>query len=230
VKAWVLPRLASEAQDDDPAGLRASVRWAGDAMVVATMPVAALLTALSAPVMAVLAFGEAAEGDGPELLGAALVGLAIGIPVYGGFLLLTRVAYALGDSRTPAVAAIVVAGLGALGMLAGAAATDGADTLVVIGIAHTGAYALGAAALAVLVRPKVGSVWHVAQLVPTCLAVAVGAVGWFVMERWDPDGRVVTAIAIAAIGAGGLAVYTACLRLLGAIPPSSPVATATAAA
>ena len=41
-----------------------------------------------------------------ELLAAALVGLALGLPAYGAFLLLARAWYALGDSRTPALAAL----------------------------------------------------------------------------------------------------------------------------
>jgi peptidoglycan biosynthesis protein MviN/MurJ (putative lipid II flippase) len=219
----VLPRLADEAQRGDVAGLRSSVRWAADAMVAATMPIGALLTALSAPVMAVLAFGQAAEGGGPELLGAAMVGLAIGVPAYGGFLLLTRVAYALGNSRIPAVASIVVAVLGGAGMLLAAATTDGTDTLVLIGLAHSAAYLLGAVALAWRLHGDVGAVWHPAQLVPTGLAAATGALAWIVMEAWDPDGRIATLAAVAALGAAGLAVYAAALRALHAVPPASPV-------
>ena len=95
-------------------------------------------------------------------------------PAYGGFLLLTRVSYALGNSRTPAVASVVVAVLGAAGMLAAAASTEGSDTLVLIGLAHTAAYTLGAIALAARLRGDVGWAWHPAQLVPTVVAIAAG--------------------------------------------------------
>ena len=203
----VLPRLAAEAREHDQAGLRASVRWAGDAMVAATLPIAAVLTALSAPVMAVLAFGQASEGDGPELLSAALVGLAVGIPVYGGFLLLTRVAYALGDSRTPAVASLAVAVLGAAGMLAASAGTDGPDTLVLVGLAHSAAYAVGAIALAVRLRGAAGSPWHRAQLRPVAIAVAAGGLAWLGMEAWAPESRGATLLAIFVLGGLALAGY-----------------------
>jgi len=99
----ILPRLSADAAAGDRAGLRQALRWAVDTMAVGTLPVAAALVALSLPIMAVLAFGEAASDGGPELLGAALLGLGSGVPAYGGFLLLSRVAYALGDSRTPAM-------------------------------------------------------------------------------------------------------------------------------
>ncbi len=220
----VLPRLAAEAQQGDDRGLRSSVRWAIDAMVAATMPIAALLAAFSAPVMAVLAFGEASEGGGPELLGAALLGLALGVPVYGGFLLLTRVAYALGDSRTPALASVTTAALGAVGMLVAAASTDGPDRLLLIGIAHTAAYALGAVALAARRRAQVGSVWHPLQLRPVVIAAAAGGLAWVAMDAWTPDGRGPTLLAVVLLGALGAAAYAGGLWLVRAVPPRGPVA------
>jgi putative peptidoglycan lipid II flippase len=226
----VLPRLAAEAQRDDQVGLQHSVRWAADSMVAVTMPVAAILTAFSAPVMGVLAFGAASEGGGPELLGAALLGLAIGVPVYGGFLLLTRVAYALGNSRMPAVASMVVAVLGALGMAAAAAATDGPNRLALIGLAHTGAYALGALALALRLRPHVGGVWHVGQLWPAGIAAVTAGLAWVAMELLSPDGRLVTLVAMAGLGALAMGGYALGLRAVGAVPPSGPGAVRTAGA
>jgi len=218
----VLPRLAVEAQREDRTGLEGSVRWAADALITVTVPVAAILTAFSAPVMAVLAFGAASEDGGPELLGAALLGLAIGVPVYGGFLLLTRVAYSLGNSRMPAVASMVVAVLGAAGMAAAAAGTDGRDRLALIGLAHTGAYALGAVALAFRLRPHVGAVWHVGQLRPVAIAIVVAGLAWLAMEAWSPDGRLVTIVALAVLGGLAMGAFTLGLRLVGAVPPSGP--------
>jgi putative peptidoglycan lipid II flippase len=220
----VLPRLAAEAQAGDGPALRASVRWATDAMVAVTMPVAALLTALSAPVMAVLAFGEAGEGGGPELLGAALLGLAVGVPAYGGFLLLTRVAYALGDSRTPALASVGTAALGAGGMLVAGAATDGSDRLVLIGLAHSAAYAIGAVVLASGLRGQAGMAWRPGQLRSVVVAGASGALAWVVMDTWSPDGRGMTLLAVVSLGALALGTYAAGLWATGAIPPRAPAA------
>jgi putative peptidoglycan lipid II flippase len=230
IHTTVLPRLASEVQAGDWSGVRASVRWAADAMVFATVPIAAVLAALSAPIMSVLAFGEAADGDGPEILGAALLGLAIGVPVYGGFLLLTRVAYALGDSRTPAVTSMGAALLGGAGMLAAAVATDGADRLVLLGLAHTAAYALGAAVLAVWLAPRAGAAWHTGQLVPLGMALVAGGLAWVAMEAWAPDGRVLTLVAVVVVGAAATALYAAGAWMAGAVPPRSPVIARGAAA
>ena len=224
----VLPRLATDVRTGDAAGLRGSVRWAADALAVSTLPIAALLTALSAPVMAVLAFGEAADGRGPELLGAALLGLAVGVPAYGGFLLLTRVAYALGDSRTPALTSIGTAVLGAAGMLLASVTVEGADRLVLIGLAHTGAHALGAVVLAARLRREAGMAWHSAQLRPAALAVAAGALAWLGMDAWSPSGRGPTLLALVVLGSAAVAAYAGGLIASGGLPPRGPAAVGSA--
>jgi putative peptidoglycan lipid II flippase len=218
----VLPRLAADAAAGDREGLHGALRWAADAMAVGTLPVAAGLVALSLPIMQVLAFGEAGRGDSPQLLAGALLGLAVGVPAYGGFLLLTRAAYALGDSRTPALASLGSAAVGAATMLVVGGATDGVGRLVAIGAAHSLAYALGAAWLAVRLRPQVGSVVALAQLRPVALAVAVGAAAWAAMSTWSPEGRGPVLGALIVIGAGGGVAYIAGLRWLDAVPSRGP--------
>lgn len=218
----VLPRLSAEASVGDAAGLHRSLRWAVEAMAVGTLPLAAALTALSAPVMSVLAFGQAAEGDGPELLGAALVGLAVGIPAYGGFLLMTRAAYALGDSRTPALASLGSAVLGALGMAVAAQAADGPARLALIGGAHSLAYALGGLWLVERLRPRVGSVLGITLLRPLALSMVLGMAAWAAMEAWSPEGRLAVIVALATIGGVGALLYVAGLRALGGLPGAGP--------
>lgn len=218
----VLPRLSANAAAGDGASLQRTLRWAVDAMAVGTLPVAAALTALSVPIMGVLAFGAAARGDGPELLGAALLGLAVGVPAYGGFLLLTRVAYALGDSRTPALASLGSAAVGALAMVMAGATVDGAARLVAVGAGHTVAYALGGVWLAARLRPRVGAVFRLAQLRPLALAVALGLAVWGAMSAWSPQGRGLTLVALAVVGLVGAAAYIAALRAVGAVPARSP--------
>ena len=141
---------------------------------------------------AVLAFGEAAEGDGPELLGGALLGLAVGVPVYGG----VPAAHPgrLRARRQPHAGARL-ARLG--GARRGrrwwsAAAPPTAPTAwSPSAAAHSPAYALGAAWLG---RPPAAArrdpSWHLAQLRPVALAVAAGA-AWpgLAMEAWSPEGR-----------------------------------------
>lgn len=217
----VLPRLAADAASGDDDGLRRSLRWAADAMAVATLPVAVALTVLARPVMEVLAFGEASEGDGPELLAAALAGLAVGVPAYGAFFLLTRAAYALGDSRTPAVASLASATIGAAVMV-GATVADGVERLALVGAAHSLAYLLGAAWLGFALRRRTGPVVHRRQLRPIALALLAGAAAWALFGSWAPQGRLVTVVALTAVvGVVGLG-YVVGLRALGALPGPAP--------
>src|SRR5262249_59783527 len=88
-----------------------SLRWALDAMATLIVPVSAAMIVLARPGMTVFAFGEAAE-NGVALLAAGLASLALGLFAYGAFLMLARAYYALGDSRTPAVVALITGVLG----------------------------------------------------------------------------------------------------------------------
>jgi putative peptidoglycan lipid II flippase len=219
----VLPRLAADHVAGDTEAMHRSLRWAADALVVATLPVAAALVAFSLPVMQVLAFGEAGRADGPELLGAALAGLAAGIPVYGGFLLMTRAAYAIGDSRSPALAALGSAIAGAVAMAVAGAAVDGPARLAAIGLAHSGAYLLGLVWLAVVLRPAVGSVVGLGQLRPVVLAVGLGGAAWAAISAWSPDGRGMTLVAMSVLAIAGGALYVGGLRVVDALPGRAPL-------
>ena len=218
----ILPSLSADAAAGDRAGLRRTLRWAVETMTVSTLPVAAGLVALSLPIMAVLAFGEAAGGEGPELLGAALLGLGSGVPAYGGFLLLTRVAYALGDSRSPAMASLGSATLGAVAVLSVAASADGAARLALVGLAHTLAYVVGGLWLAARLRSQTGRVLDLSLLRPLGLAVAVGTAAWLAMSAWSPAGRAPTVVALVVVGAAMVATYLGLLRVLGGLPARAP--------
>jgi putative peptidoglycan lipid II flippase len=218
----VLPRLSADVTSGDLAGMRSALRWAVDAMAAVTLPVGAILTALSVPVMAVLAFGEAGRGDGPQLLAAALGGLAIGIPAYGGFLLLTSASYALGDSRTPALAALGSAVLGTAGMLVAGATVDGPGRLWAIAGAHTAAQLLAMVWLAHQLRPTVGGLVSTVQARALGVAVTVGVGAWLLERAVQPDGRLSTLAFVALVAGVALALYGLGLRALRALPPRAP--------
>lgn len=218
----VLPRLAADVASGDLADLRSTLRWAVDAMAAVTLPVAALLAGLCTPVMAVLAFGGAGRGDGPELLAAALGGLALGIPAYGGFLLLTRASYALGDSRTPALAAIACALIGTVGMLVAGATLDGAGRLWGIAGAHTAAQALGTVWLARRLSPAVGNLASGLQVRVLGVGAALGGAAWLLSHSLAPEGRAPTLAFVAVVAAIGIVLYGLGLRLMGALPARAP--------
>jgi putative peptidoglycan lipid II flippase len=224
----VLPRLSDDAARGDQAGLRQTLHWATDSMVVSTAPLAAGLVALALPIMRVLAFGAANDRGSVELLAGALAGLALGVTVYGTFLLFSRAAYAVGDTRTPAAAALGSAALGALAMVATGRWFDGAGRLVAIGAAHSVAYLLGTAWMLWRLRPVIGNVLRWTHLEAVALATVVGVLGWGVMDAWHPDGRITTLVALGVIGAAGGAVYLAGVRLLHLEPGPAPALHSTA--
>ena len=98
---------------------------------------------------------------------------------------------------------------------------------MVIGVAHSVAYALGAAWLLWRLRGVVGSVVTCSQLLPIALSAGLGVLAWGAMEAWDPQGRVMTAVALAVIAGLGGAAYLAVLRRLGALPGAAPALHAT---
>ncbi|MFP5321487.1 MAG: lipid II flippase MurJ, partial [Acidimicrobiia bacterium] len=98
----LFPEAARRAQAADLAGVGLTVERGVRAIAYFVLPVAAALVALADPLTTVTLFGEAAEG-GDELVRRALVGFAPGLIGYGLFYFLTRILYALDDTRTPAV-------------------------------------------------------------------------------------------------------------------------------
>ncbi len=224
-----LPRLSTAVTHHDHQSFRATCRWAFDAMAVVTLPAAALLIALSAPVMRVLAFGAAQEPPGPQLLGQACLGLAVGIPVYGVFLLLTRAGYALGDSRTPALASVGSALLGASVMVVAFGMAHGTARLAMIGLGHSVAYALGALWLGRRLAPRIGPVLVVGQVRPLILSAVMGLGAWGAMALWNPVGRWSTVAALAVVGGTAVAIYLGALQVWGVPSRPSPASEETLA-
>ena len=219
----VLPRLSADVVTGDHEGMRGAMRWAVDAMAALTFPVAALLVGLCTPVMAILAFGEASHGDGPQLLAASLAGLALGIPAFGGFLLLTNASYALGDSRTPAIVGITCSVLGAAGMIVAGHLVDGPGRLLAITGAHSAAQLVSLVWLGWRLRPHVGPTLTMTQLRALVPAVGIGVAAWAVERSLAPDGRAAKLAVVAVLSLLGLAVYALALRLLRALPPRAPL-------
>ena len=178
IHTTILPELVGEATR--PAAFAASVRWALERMALIVIPVAAGMMALAGPGMRVVVFGETGP-DGAALIAAALVTLALGLFPYGAFLLLARGFYALGDSRTPAIAALVTAAAGVVLMLVGAATSDGAGRVALLGAGHSVAFLLGSLWLGVRLASRIGH-----PVVPrgvariAVIAVVAGTIAWFV--------------------------------------------------
>jgi putative peptidoglycan lipid II flippase len=215
VHTAILPELAGQAARGDDGAFAASSRWALDAMAYLVVPVAAAMLCLAQPGMRVVAFGRAAGGV--DLLAAGVASLAVGLFCYSAFLLLARAYYARGDSRTPALVALVTALVGAGVMVVGAQYAHGAALVAMLGIGHSTAYLLGAVVLSVGLSRRTGHAVVPAAL-PRALAPAavLGAAAWWVAETVAPRGRVATLALLAAIAVVGAALYVGAIRALGA--------------
>lgn len=216
----ILPDLAVDARRGDLASFARAVRWALDSMAVLVLPVAGAMIALAEPTMRVFAFGRATSSGGVDLLAAGLASLALGLYAYGGFLLLARAYYALGDSRTPALVGFATALAGAVAMVAAGAVAHGAARVAVMGLAHSGAYVVGAGYLAVGVSRRTG-VATVPRALPRALvlSVAVGAAAWAVERVIAPGTRAGTAAVLVLVVAAGGALYAGVYRAWGGYRP-----------
>lgn len=211
----ILPELVPEGREPGRERYSASVRWSVERIALSLAPVSALLVALAAPAMRIVSVGRAQEGDGPELLAAALAALAVGLLPYGLFLMLARASYALDDSRTPGQVALLVAAVGAATMAVGAPLTSGTARVALIGLAHSAAHLVGALVLAARLARSTGRRLLPPILVPIVGASAVaGAGAWAAAEAISGSTPTLgtDALACAAGALGALAVLLAAAR------------------
>jgi putative peptidoglycan lipid II flippase len=207
--------LSLEATRSDFDSFARSLRWALDAMAMLLVPVSAAMIVLARPGMIVFAFGKAAE-NGVSLLAAGLASLALGLLAYGAFLTLARAYYAVGDSRTPAVVALLTGIGGVAAMAIGVSLTEGAARVAALGIGHTVAYTAGALILAVGLSRRTGHA-IVPGALPRALglSVVIGAAAWGVVSVLDPSGRVANAVLCTLVVVVGGALYLLGVRATG---------------
>jgi len=212
----ILPELVAEHGAARTDAFAASVRWALDSMAVLLVPLSALALALSVPGMQVAVFGASANRAGVAVLAAALASLSLGMLPYGAFFLLARAFYVLGDSRTPAIVGGVSCVAGVAAMVVGGRASDGAATVFVLGAAHSGAFLLGATALAIALRRRIGQ-WCLPPVLPRVLAVVVpvGVGAWLLSRAWAPEGRLDSLALLAVAVPVATVLYVAVIRVLG---------------
>ena len=198
------PAMAAAHDRGDRAELR-SVTDAGILSVVATGALAgALLWAAAAPVGRVLALGAAARSA--PLLEAALVTLAPGIALFGLLHLLTRRCYAMGDTRTPALAALVVLAVAAATMFGAVGQVAVPRRLSVLGAAVTVGNLAGVVVLVRRLGVRGLSRPVVRRTVAAVAAAAVGRGAAVVLERIGA-GRPMALATVGVVGLAGTAAY-----------------------
>lgn len=231
VHTTVTPELATDVANGDLPSYAKAVRWGLDALSVTILPVSAALFALSVPMMAVIAFGEADSDRGIELMAAATASLALGLFAYGAFRLLAGAYYALEDSRTPAIVAVASAVVGVAFMLVASAMSEGTSTIFLLGIGHTVAFLLGALVLGIGLRRRIHQPLFPRAFAPALVVSALLAgVAWAVVRALDPSTRLEDLAVLAGVGLAGLALWWLAVRALHLAPEKLTIHTPAAAA
>jgi putative peptidoglycan lipid II flippase len=107
ISTAAFPRLAEMAADDDYAGLRQSVSRSLRAIMFLAIPAAVGLAVLREPVTSLVLERGAFTGDDRAATAAALGWYCLGIIPMAGLEIHSRAFYALADTRTPVVMAVV---------------------------------------------------------------------------------------------------------------------------
>jgi putative peptidoglycan lipid II flippase len=225
IQTAVLPELANAA--DDRRRFSRSMQWALGSSAALLLPVTAVFVVLAEPLADLLAFGQAREGDGIELIAAAIASLGTGLLAYGAYLLFARAFYALGDSRTPAIVSLAAAAVGVAVMVVAGRTAEGPALVAWLGVGHTVGFLLAAVVLGVqLARRAQVMVWTNRLLVPVALSSVSGVLGALLLAAWSPDGRPASLAAVAVIGglvAGSCLLAARWAGLLTPRPDESPL-------
>jgi putative peptidoglycan lipid II flippase len=209
------PALSRFVQGEDWSGFATELGRAMRSTLLFTTLAAAALVALAGPLGEVMARGNAADRAGS--VAAATAGFAVGLPGFSILLLLTRAAYADGDTRSPTLVNLVVVLVGVTAMATGAALVDDADRVTALAIGYAMANTIGAAVLAVVVRRRLGrhgaAVHGVllpgARLFGAAVAGGAAAAGVVATIGWESSGAAVASlvlggVAVVAVGLTGL--------------------------
>jgi putative peptidoglycan lipid II flippase len=211
VQTTILPVLTLDAKRNDLVGFAVGVRRSLDRLAILVVPVSAAFVALAVPAMRAITVHSDAS---VELLAAALAGLGIGLFPYSVFLLLARALYALDDSRTPAITALVTACIGAGFMAVGVNVAEGSTRVLVLGLGHSLAYLLGALVLGVVLSRRLRRpLFPRALPITAATSIVLGTAAWALFRAVGPEGRIVTIAMLAGVGVVGAALYFGVLRL-----------------
>ncbi|MFF7576954.1 murein biosynthesis integral membrane protein MurJ [Streptomyces sp. ok210] len=203
----LMPRMSRAAAEGDLAGVRRDVSYALRTTAAVVVPAAGALFALAPWVMgAVFGYGRTGTADITVMAGM-MMAFAPGLIAFSGQYVLSRGFYAMGDTRTPFLLNLVIAGFNA--GLSGVAYLMLPARWAVTGMAAAYSVALfaGFAVTAYVLHRRVSGgsggrrpalwrspgLWAHARLVVAC--VPAGALGYGVARACDGAGDVVAAAA-----------------------------------
>ena len=177
VMTAVFPRLSSDALADRWQRFSTTVSDSLRLISFLVLPATAVTAALARPALQLIQVG-ALNTAGAELVARVTAAYALGIIGWSALQFLTRASYAADDTRTPTLVAACVTAMGSGLMLWWFWRSSGDGRVVVLGLAHSTAMVVGAAALLVLLGRHVRRAFPVgASLIRSlaCAGVAYGA-------------------------------------------------------
>lgn len=182
----LLPRLSSLAHDRLHSQMGSELERASRVLLAVLVPVAALL-AVTAPALTELLFGYGAAGlDAARLTGEVVRVFAVGLPAYSLVYVLYRAWYAMEDTRSPFVIAVVINLLNLAVALAWYPLAPLGSKIEVLAWSYTIAYTAAAVVAHLWLSRRLPGLrlsGTVGLTVRLLLAAAPGAAfGWYVMS------------------------------------------------
>jgi putative peptidoglycan lipid II flippase len=213
------PGLAASASE--PAEFLRRSSEAGAQVMVIVVGAAALMLATADP-LAGLVLELGAGGSGPEarrMIALTLAWFAPGLVGYGLYALYTRAAYAVGDGRSPALAAVSGFGLGVAANAIASTLLDGPRFVAALAGGFSLGIAAGATQLVVLFRRRCGTAATAGVLSTFARSLACGALAaaaGLLVARLVADGTLIRSlIRCSAVGGAVVFVYLAAQVALG---------------
>ncbi|MGI8754780.1 MAG: murein biosynthesis integral membrane protein MurJ [Acidimicrobiales bacterium] len=224
VLTTLFPTLSRLARSGDHAGFGATVGRGVETIAYLVVPMAVLLGALGGVVSRTVLFGQAGPAGTARVAGA-LAGFAPGLVGYGLFLFASRVSYARGDTRTPALVNLVAVVAGGVVMVVASAVVPDRHRVAALAASHSLTYLAGSVVLlrrVVRALPRADRPALAAAVArPVALGLALATV-LVVAVRWvHPVGRAAGTATLAVLGAATLAAYVGLATATGGPRPST---------
>lgn len=216
----LLPAMSARWAEGDVDGFRRFLSQGLRATAAIVLPAALGYVVLARPIVRLLLEHGVAGPESGELVSQVLVLFAVGLVPFSAFQLLLRAYYSMQDTRTPALVNIGAVALNTVANVVYFFVLD----LDVRGLAlgHATAYAVGSAALLLLIRRRIGGVEGarvLGSLGRTLVAGTLTAATAWLVARWlaDAVGTATIgqqAVQVASAVGGGLAVFVAAATVL----------------
>jgi putative peptidoglycan lipid II flippase len=198
----LLPRLAQEAHEGRFDIVRARLGWALRVTGALMIPAAMTLLVLGVPISVLLFDHGSMTAEGARQLGMTLAAYAVGLPAFSAYYVLLRGYYALEDTRSPTINAVLLNTVN-VGLAYLLFATVPVDFRVPsLGLSFAIAYWVALSVLAYRLRQKVGGLDGavvVRTYVRVALATGVSGLAMVVATRLYTGGQPVTSSTDAAI-------------------------------